>query len=76
VRGNLEVAASINHTLYDCAYARLTIDDLDEYVTGSIPELIDRISLEGGLALVRLIDSDARYIQGHGQSSFNSEQWR
>jgi hypothetical protein len=36
----------------------LALDDLDQHVTGSQPELIDRIGLAFGLLIVGLFDSD------------------
>jgi hypothetical protein len=55
MRGDLDVAARLNCGVNDWLDVGLTLDDLDQHVTGSQPELIDRI----GLTFVGLFDSDA-----------------
>jgi len=45
VRGDLDVASSINYSVDDWLNVGLAFDDFDEQVTGSHPELINRIGV-------------------------------
>jgi len=58
VRGDLDVTARVNRGVNDWLDVGLALDDLDQHVTGSQPELIDRIGLAFGLLIVGLFDSD------------------
>jgi len=49
VRGDLDVTARVNRGVNDWLDVGLALDDLDQQVTGSQPELIDRIGLAFGL---------------------------
>jgi len=57
VRGDLDVASSINYSVDDWLNVGLAFDDLDEQVTSRHPELINRIGVAFGLRLVRLFGS-------------------
>jgi hypothetical protein len=59
VRGDLDVTAGVNRGINDRLDVGLTLDDLDQHVTSSPPELIDRISLAFGLLTIGLFDSYA-----------------
>jgi len=57
--GDLDVAARVECGVNDWLDVGLTLDDLDQHVTGSQPELIGRISLAFGLLIVSFVDSNA-----------------
>jgi hypothetical protein len=63
VSGDLDIASRLKCGINDWLNVGLTLDDLNQHVTGSHPELIDRI----GLQIVGIFDSDAVYVQCHGK---------
>ena len=58
MRRDLDVSARVDCGVNDWLDVGLTVDDLNQHVTGSQPELIDRVSLAFGLRIVGLFDSD------------------
>src|SRR5262249_471943 len=63
---DLDIASRVKCGIDDGLNVGLTLDDLDQHVAGRQPELIDRIGFTFRLLIVGFFDSDAVYVQCHG----------